>query len=121
MLSSAINVTIDYYLWTQTDGTVVLELCGDLDFASAPTVAAVLRQVTAEPPPLLVLDLRAVTFLDSAGVALLLRACRGQKAADQGLRMVLNPGQSAYRVLALSGLLQLPGIEWDTGTRSERG
>jgi anti-sigma B factor antagonist len=121
MLSSAINVTIDYYLSTQTDGTVVLELCGDLDLASAPTVEAVLRQVTAEPPPLLVLDLRAVTFLDSAGVVLILRACRGQKAADQGLRIVLDPWQSAYRVLAISGLMKLPGIEWDTGRSKPKG
>ena len=64
-------------------------------------------------PPLLVLDLRAVTFLDSAGVLLLLEAHRRQKAADQRLRLVLNPTQGAYRVLVISGLTKLVGIEWD--------
>jgi anti-anti-sigma factor len=92
---------------------VLLELCGELDIATAPTLEAVLRRVTGAPPPLLVLDLRAVTFLDSAGVLLLLEAHRWQKAADQRLRLVLNPRQGAYRVLVISGLTKLTGIEWD--------
>ena len=119
MLSSDIYPAIDYHLSTQTDGTVVLELSGDLDLATAPILEAALRQATSEPPRLLVIDLRAVTFLDSSGVLLLIQVCKRQKAADQGLRMVLAPWQSAYRVLALSGLMQLTGIEWDTGTGSE--
>ena len=113
MLSSDIHPAIDYHLPTQTDGTVLLELCGEIDLATAPILEAVLRQVAATPP-LLVLDLRAVTFLDSAGVLLLLEAHRRQKAADRRLRLVLNPGQGAYRVLVISGLTKLTGIEWDT-------
>ena len=119
MLSSDLHPAIDYHLSTQPNGTMLLELCGDLDLATAPTLAAVLGQIAREPPPLLVIDLRGVTFLDSAGVLLLLEAYQWQKAADQRLRLVLNPQQSAYRVLVISGLVQLAGMEWDTGAGGE--
>jgi anti-anti-sigma factor len=115
MLSSVTNVAIEYHFSTHADGAVVLELSGEVDLAGTAVVEPELWERTREPPPLLVLDLRAVKFLDSAGVLLLLRAYRWQKAADQRLRIVLNPRQSAYRVLASSGLMQIPGIEWDSG------
>jgi anti-sigma B factor antagonist len=118
MLSSDIHPAIDYHITAHKDGTVLLELSGDLDLATAPIVQAALRQVTSEPPPLLVIDLRAVTFLDSAGVLLLLQAYRRQRTTKQSLRLVLNPQQGVYRVLVISGLLQLTGIEWDTEVRS---
>jgi anti-sigma B factor antagonist len=119
MSSSDHNAAVDYTLSTQADGAVILQFRGDLDFTTVAWVEAALRQATREPPPLLVLDLRPVTFLDSAGVLLLLQAYRGQKAVHKDLRIVVDPGQAAYRVLALSGLIALPGIEWEPATDNE--
>jgi anti-anti-sigma regulatory factor len=65
-----------------------------------------------------VIDLCAVTFMDSAGVLLLFRAYQGQQAAGKALRILLAPGQGARRILTLIGLTSLPGIEWETVTGS---
>jgi anti-sigma B factor antagonist len=118
ILSSS-DHAIDYHLSRQADGTVLFQFRGEMDLAGAAVVEAGLRQATREPPLLLVLDLCAVTFIDSAGVLLLFRAYRGQQAADKALRIVLVPGQSAHRVLTLIGLTVLPGIEWETVAGNE--
>jgi anti-anti-sigma factor len=116
MLSSNHSNAIDSLLSVQADGTVILQFRGDLDCATAAAGEASLRQATQEPPRLLVVDMRAVTYLDSAGVLLLLQAYRRQKAAGRELRIVVDPGQVAQRVLTLSGLGALTGIDCDTGT-----
>ena len=119
MSSSDPNAAVDYTLSVQADGAVILQFRGDMDFTTIALVEAALRHAMREPPPRLVLDLRRVTFLDSAGVLLLLQAYRGQKAAHKDLRIVVDPGQAAYRVLTLSGLMALPGIECDTATENQ--
>ncbi|MEU8632478.1 STAS domain-containing protein [Amycolatopsis sp. NPDC048633] len=51
----------------QPDGTTVLAVSGEIDMSSAPALAAALEDTAGR----LVVDLTAVEYLDSAGIAVL--------------------------------------------------
>jgi len=64
------------------EGSVsVLELKGDLDVSSAPTLQAALQQLMDDGKRLVVLDLEAVPFMDSSGLGVLVAAHRRLTAA----------------------------------------
>lgn len=86
------GVTVDH------DGdAVVLRVWGELDLATAPRLQRRVETVLRDgPPPVLVIDLSAVTFLASAGMAVLVRAHRGGGAATRvrvvaGTRVTRRP------------------------------
>ena len=94
------------------DGSVSLRLTGEIDVSNADQVEAALKEATREGPEELLLDLRAVTFLDTAGLRLILLAHRWQKRAGHALRLLLGePESAARRVLEISGLLVLLGLD----------
>ncbi|MCH0562271.1 MULTISPECIES: STAS domain-containing protein [unclassified Streptomyces] len=71
-------------------GTTVVAPHGDLDLLSAPPLSARLDTLTAGPRPDVVLDLRAVSFIDCSGLGVLCRA-RNRALARQGrLRLVAD-------------------------------
>jgi anti-anti-sigma factor len=73
---------------------------GEVDLASAPRLEQALRE--AEICPRRVLDLREVTFMDSAGVHVILDA--SERARVTGARLVLLRGPSQVeRLFALTG------------------
>jgi anti-anti-sigma factor len=76
---------------------------GDLDFATAAEAHKRLLGLRLEPGGELVLDLRAVTFMDSTGIRLLLQA--NEYALRHGATLVLVRGpEPVMRVLRLVGL-----------------
>ncbi len=68
----------------------MLRLEGELDAATAPELE---RRLTglATPGPILVLDLHALSFLDSLGLNMLFRAREWALARDVALRLVRAP------------------------------
>jgi anti-anti-sigma factor len=68
------------------DGVVVLAPRGELDIATAGRLAEAADQVAADTP-LLVVDLRAVTFLDSSGLRGLLLVRR--RAERDGIELLV--------------------------------
>lgn len=85
------------------EGSVQLALRGELDLASAYTFDATLRQVERDAPACIVLDLRELRFMDSAGLSRLLAARR--RARRAGCRLVLVRGPTAVqRLLAIAAL-----------------
>lgn len=87
----------------------VLSLAGDLDIEAVPTMQASLVDATARATTV-ALDLSAVTFLDSSGLAVLLAA--RQRLADAGGPLVLHhPSPPVRRLLAVTGVDQLFTIE----------
>jgi anti-sigma B factor antagonist len=82
---------------------VVLTLSGELDVATAPDLEQVLEEILAQSPRRLLLDLDELTFVDSAGVSVLIRA---KKAAEaNGCRVVLRRATAQlHRVFAVVGL-----------------
>jgi anti-sigma B factor antagonist len=92
------------------DGTVRVELIGDIDYTNSAEVVAVLRTALAEPgPKALCVDLAEVTFLDSSGIGVLVVA--GQ-LADQldAVYSVVAPTRNVYEQLRITGLADLFGI-----------
>jgi anti-anti-sigma factor len=83
------------------DGQLVLEVSGDLDAFSAPTLDDAVR---AAPSSSIVVDLRAVTFVDTAGLGSILLAHRDQRIT---LRAPSAYVRSLLDAAGLSGTLHL--------------
>jgi anti-anti-sigma factor len=84
-------------------GQVTISLKGELDLSSVGKVQEELRRVEAEGPPLLILDLSDLTFLDSTGLRAVVTA--DERARDKGRRLVVVRGPDAVqRVFAITRL-----------------
>jgi anti-anti-sigma factor len=83
--------------------TVCVELSGELDFARAYTFDEEMRRLEAQKPGSIVLDLRKLNFLDSAGLGRVLALHR--RATRDGRRLVVVRGARAVeRLFALTAL-----------------
>lgn len=90
--------------------TLYAVLDGELDHHRAREILAELdRQIDLELPRRLTLDLGGVSFMDSSGIAVLLRASRRMKELDGTLRVVHVPQQAAkvLRAASLDKLMEL--------------
>ncbi|GAC1364168.1 MAG: hypothetical protein NVSMB32_06420 [Actinomycetota bacterium] len=80
-----------------------LRLIGELDMSSAPSLQEALSAAEAAAPPLLVIDLRRLTFIDSSGLHLLLGA--QEWASHNHRRLTLIRGTSAvHTAFEITGL-----------------
>ncbi|WP_269858255.1 STAS domain-containing protein [Streptomyces sp. RPT161] len=82
---------------------LVVELHGEVDFVSAGATKACLDRLTARRRPLLLMDLRPVTFIDCAGLGVLCRARRRVRARGGRLALVIDDPR-VLRTLSLAGL-----------------
>ena len=82
----------------------VVALAGDIDLATIPEARAlVLAAVAAQPGCTVLVDVSAVTFMDSTGLGMLVAAHR--QAEDGGGRIVLTgPTPPVRKVLEVTGL-----------------
>jgi anti-sigma B factor antagonist len=92
----------------RASGSTVRIVCaGELDLASAPLLSEAWRREQRDGAELIVLDLEQVTFMDSSGLHVLVRA---QREDAQRLRIILS--RPAARVVDISGLRgTLPIVE----------
>jgi anti-sigma B factor antagonist len=96
------------------DRTVVVEVTGELDLASSPALERELKHGAASRAELLIVDLRRLEFMDSAGVSVLIRA--HQRAADAGRRFrVVQGSQQVRRLFSLTGMADRLQIVDDPG------
>ncbi|WUV77600.1 STAS domain-containing protein [Streptomyces sp. NBC_01477] len=84
----------------------VLTLQGEIDLSTAPGVSARLDAATARPGTELVVDLRAVTFMDCSGLSVLCRARERLLRGGGSVRLVVNDS-AVLRLLRLTGLSQV--------------
>src|SRR3954447_6897018 len=84
-------------------GAVRIALHGELDLAHAYTFDDELLRVEAGAPQCIVLDLRALTFLDSCGLARLLAARRRARRAGHRLLLVRGPA-AIQRLFAITAV-----------------
>lgn len=81
-----------------------LRLAGELDMSNAAEVERPLRDLTSLGFRTVVVDLRELTFLDSTGIALLVRWQR--RGHDEGFALqVVMGGEAVRRPLELTGVL----------------
>ena len=94
-MSAAFEVRID------RDSRVVVS--GDLDLATAPQLMSAVESLAATGARRVVVDLGAVSFMDSSGISALLRA--DQRLRGAGGVMVLGPmSAQVASVLQMTGL-----------------
>ncbi|MFI6359768.1 STAS domain-containing protein [Streptomyces sp. NPDC050743] len=84
-------------------GTTVLELRGEIDILTAPPIGTRLDDLTAVVLPDLVVDLRAVSFIDCAGLGILCRARNTVMERHGRLRLITHSNQF-IRILRGAGL-----------------
>ena len=98
---------IDVRAATSSSGTTVT-VSGEIDSSTAPGLRNCLLEVVGRPGQGAVeVDLRAVTFLDSAGLSALATAHRAAAAAGRVLRMRCGSTRAVLRPLQITGLFSV--------------
>lgn len=85
---------------THREGAPVIQLRGELDMYTAGLFRARMEEALAGRPPALVVDLSAAAYVDSSGLAILLRAA-GQLP---GRLHVVSPKERITRLFQATGL-----------------
>jgi anti-anti-sigma factor len=83
------------------DGLVRLRLKGELDLSTVSKVDEELKRAESGTPALIVLDLSELTFLDSTGLRLVIRADQRARDEDRRLAVVKGP-ESVQRVFSIT-------------------
>lgn len=89
---------------TTTAGATTLALGGEVDLATAGDLEAEVERLVATGTTQIVLDLRNVTFCDSVGLNVLVRA-RHRCESHGGWMRITHPRGEVAQVLHISGLL----------------
>jgi anti-anti-sigma factor len=91
---------------TQTDSRTVLAVYGEIDVASVDELERQLEAAQRLEPRELVIDLDGLSFMDSTGLYVLLRAYRTAKSNGYSLMLRRVPDH-AMRLLRLTGVVPL--------------
>ena len=93
----------------EQDGLARLLLRGELDLSTVAKVQEALQRVEADPPPVIVLDLSKLTFLDSTGLRCLVTADQRARAAGRRLVIVRGPDavQRVFEITRLEERLEM--------------
>ncbi|HEY8201031.1 MAG TPA: STAS domain-containing protein [Actinomycetota bacterium] len=88
--------------------THTVRLAGELDHASAPDLVTTLAQAVDSTSDLkldLKLDLRALTFMDSTGLHIIVNVARA--LGDRAALVLIGPTPPVARVLQIAGIVDL--------------
>jgi anti-anti-sigma factor len=92
-----------------------ISIAGDVDVATGAETFARVEQSRPDQGDTVTLDLSEVTFVDSSGIATLMRV--KQHIEDVGGRLVLaNPSAPVWRVLRMLGLTGVFSLSGEVGT-----
>lgn len=94
----------DFAVDVTPDGPrTIVSMKGDLDLATAPILENALEEIdnSDEPPELLVLDLRNLSFMDSTGLRIILSADTAARKNGRRVRLVEGP-EAVHRVFRLT-------------------
>jgi anti-sigma B factor antagonist len=103
------------------DSVVVVVVKGEIDMETAPVLReAIILGIGQTPGKPCVLDLTAVTFLGSAGLATLAEATQHAQALREPLRIVVDSNRPVIRPIQVSGLDDMLSLyhSVDEATRS---
>jgi anti-sigma B factor antagonist len=90
-------------------GEHVVMVAGEVDMATAPELAAVVRRLGG-PDARLVFDLSSVTFMDSSGLGVIATTLR-RLSEDGGTACVRGTSQFVLQTIKISGLDQCGILE----------
>ena len=96
----------------EQQGTLCLvRVHGEIDLSNAHEVSSAIGIAMGQDARGLVVDLSDITYLDSAGVALLLRLAERLRARRRQLHLVVPRGSPVRRVLDFTGLPRVIPLE----------
>ncbi|HEX4540748.1 MAG TPA: STAS domain-containing protein [Acidimicrobiales bacterium] len=87
-------------------GTPVVRLSGEIDMANADSIAAAIEPIMAKGPERLIVDASGLDFMDSSGIALLLRWARDSVRVE-----LRHPSRIIRRTVESMGLTDVLHIE----------
>ena len=93
---------------SERNGSVVVELAGELDLYNAEELRSALHDAAAREPSRLVIDLTGVEFIDSTALGVLVEARR--RLANRRAFLLAGAGRDVRRTLEVSGLDRHFGI-----------
>ena len=102
--------TADLRVAVRPGSPLVVEIRGEIDIQSAPRLRDELLRVIRRHGPQLALDLAGVTFMDCAGVNVLL-ATRRRAQLEEGSVRVVRASPRVLRMISLLGLERAFAIE----------
>jgi anti-sigma B factor antagonist len=93
---------------TLDDGVHVVAVRGELDLGSAPDLEPALEEAVAAGGASVLIDLSECEFIDSTGIALIVRAWqqidRGAEGEGEGRLVICSENRQVRRVLEITGL-----------------
>ena len=89
----------------------MLTLVGDFDMHTVQFVTQPVEELLQDPPQNLVVDLSGVDFIDSSGIALLVKVYGRVVREGEGTMRVDRTSPVARRLLEVCGLLETFGID----------
>jgi anti-anti-sigma factor len=96
---ATVDTTVD------ASGATTVHLAGELDISSVPDVEAGIEAAIEQAGPLLVFDLTGLTFMDSSGIAMLLRAAERTELA------LRNPSDTVRSIIDATGLADVLNLD----------
>jgi anti-sigma B factor antagonist len=89
----------------RADGYELLAVKGEIDIATSPRLIAALNEAVTDTAGSVVVDLSAVEFMDSTGLALLIRAQRRMSRRGRGFAVVCPDGP-VRRIFELTDMVE---------------
>jgi anti-anti-sigma factor len=91
----------------QRGSDLVVRIAGEIDISNAREVSSALEEAVPNGTPAIVVDLSQVTYLDSAGVKLLMHLADRLRLRRRAVRLVVPDDAPIRAVLELTGLLRM--------------
>jgi len=85
------------------DERIVVHVAGEVDLANAPELDEQLVTAMAQAPSHLIVDLSDVTFMDSTGLGVLVRALKRSREQEIRLDLIVT-NERVLKVLGITGL-----------------
>jgi anti-sigma B factor antagonist len=90
--------------FSEHGSALVARVTGEIDLSNADDIGAVIALQMSNQARMLVLDLTAIEYLDSAGMRLIFRLQEKLRARGQTLRLVIPGASAANDALRLAGV-----------------
>lgn len=93
----------------ETDGYDIVEVTGELDVYTAPVLEEALGDLVDEGKIRVIVDLTGVSFMDSTGLGLLIKALKWTREKQGSLAVVANTEKilKVFRITGLDGVIPL--------------
>jgi anti-sigma B factor antagonist len=92
------------------DGIATVAIRGEVDVYTAPQLRDCLRRLGSDEAGQVVLELSAMTFIDSTGLGVIVGAAKRIRESG-GTLSLRAPSRSTHKVLDITGLSQIITIE----------